>query len=101
MQALQQLHEDLESLTAEQPAGVRPSLDGLDLPSLASAKGTGPRLFCGHVPKASGFRRAHGVLGLLVAQPQKGAADTGYVGPALLRTVRHRGGALLPLAGGE
>ncbi|KAL4425849.1 hypothetical protein ABPG75_009865 [Micractinium tetrahymenae] len=49
-EALQQLHEDLESLTAEQPAEVRPSLDGLDLPSLG-AKGTGPRLFCGHVPK--------------------------------------------------
>lgn len=58
LQALQQLHEDLESLAAEQPAGVRPSFDGLDLPSLGSAKGTGPRLFCGHVPKASGFRRA-------------------------------------------
>ena len=47
-QALQRLQDEIESLGVEEPAATRPSLD-LDLS--CGAKGTGPRLFCGHVPK--------------------------------------------------
>ncbi|PSC73646.1 Heterogeneous nuclear ribonucleo A1-like 2 [Micractinium conductrix] len=47
-EALQRLQDEIESLGVEEPAATRPSLD-LDLS--CGAKGTGPRLFCGHVPK--------------------------------------------------
>lgn len=50
-EVLQRLHDELEAQQCL-AADDRASLDhaSFDLPSLA-AKGTGPRLFCGHVPK--------------------------------------------------
>lgn len=52
----QQHQQDAEPRSSS----VRESLD-LDLASLGGAKGTGPRLFCGHVPKVGGAERRDAV----------------------------------------
>ena len=67
LQALQRLQDDL----ANAADGLHAALD--DLPSLAGAKGTGPRLFCGHVPKAS-LSRPLGTAGL-PSRHARGGAD--------------------------